>query len=97
MSLAQHVLSAGPHHARLLASIAETDYALPALQQQSNYIEDLRSELARCEKQIATLEQKTKKERAEHEDMRDSTVRKFAHKITGQGGKFKAKASKEER
>ncbi|EIN06570.1 hypothetical protein PUNSTDRAFT_72180 [Punctularia strigosozonata HHB-11173 SS5] len=97
MSLVQHVLSAAPHHARLLASIAETDYANPALEQQTGYIEDLQSELAKCEKAITWLEQKTKKERVEHEHMRDSNVRKLAHKIVGQGEKFKAKASKEER
>ena len=50
----------------------------------------LKSKLDKCV-------QKTKKERKEHESIRDSTTRRLAHKLTGKKEKFEQKASKEEK
>nr|GAT55409.1 predicted protein [Mycena chlorophos] len=85
------------YHAQLLASIAELDYVPPALDEQRNMIRSLEQQVAKTVETIKVLEKKTKKERKEHEALRDSTARRFAAKITGRKEKFEAKASKEER
>jgi len=42
------------------------------------------------------LSEKTKKERKEHEDLRDSTACRLTYKLTGRKDKFQARANKEE-
>lgn len=58
-------------------------------------------ELTRCTQTLKSkldkCVQKTKKERKEHESIRDSTTRRLAHKLTGKKEKFEQKASKEEK
>ncbi|KAF7369822.1 hypothetical protein MVEN_00315100 [Mycena venus] len=97
MSATDAVLQNAAYHAQLLAQIAELDYVPPALKQQDDYIAGLQNDLTVLARQITALEAKTKKERKEHEALRDSTTRRFAAKITGRKEKFEAKASKEER
>ncbi|KAJ7835927.1 hypothetical protein B0H14DRAFT_2795062 [Mycena olivaceomarginata] len=97
MSITEAVLQNSPHHAQLLAQIAELDYVPPALKQQEMYIAALEKDLDALAPQIAELEKTTKKERKEHEALRDSTMRRLAAKITGREEKFAEKASKEEK
>ncbi|KAJ7858665.1 hypothetical protein B0H14DRAFT_2748409 [Mycena olivaceomarginata] len=97
MSITEAVLQNSAHHAQLLAQIAELDYVPPALKQQETYIAALEKDLDALAPQIAELEKTTKKERKEHEALRDSTMRRLAAKITGREEKFAEKASKEER
>jgi septal ring factor EnvC (AmiA/AmiB activator) len=97
MSITEAVLQSSAHHAQLLAQIAELDYVPPALKQQEMYIAALEKDLDALAPQIAELEKTTKKERKEHEALRDSTMRRLAAKITGREEKFAEKASKEER
>ncbi|KAJ7756327.1 hypothetical protein B0H16DRAFT_698105 [Mycena metata] len=85
------------YHAELLAAIASLDYAPSALTEQEALIASLERTARANAARIDTLEQKTQKERKEHEDLRDSTTRRFAAKLTGRKDKFEAKASKEER
>ncbi|KAJ7835928.1 hypothetical protein B0H14DRAFT_2795067 [Mycena olivaceomarginata] len=97
MSVTDAVLENSAYHSRLLAQISELDYVPSALRQQDTYITGLEKDLAQLARQITALEKSTKKERKEHEALRDSTTRRFAAKITGRKEKFEAKASKEER
>ncbi|KAJ7270658.1 hypothetical protein B0H12DRAFT_1200332 [Mycena haematopus] len=97
MNATDSILQNAEYHARLLAQIAELDYAPSALKQQDSYIDGLEKDSAALVRKIAVLVQQTKKERKEHESIRDSTARRFTAKITGRKEKFEAKASKEER
>jgi hypothetical protein len=85
------------YHARLLAQISALDYLPPALEQQESYIAGLERQAALLAAKIGSLEMQTKKERAEHEALRDSTARKFTAAITGRRERYAAEASKEER
>ncbi|KAJ7042945.1 hypothetical protein C8F04DRAFT_57743 [Mycena alexandri] len=85
------------YHAELLAGIASFDYVPSALTEQEALIASLEETAKQNAARIRALEQKTQKERKEHEDLRDSTARRFAAKLTGRKDKFEAKASKEER
>jgi septal ring factor EnvC (AmiA/AmiB activator) len=91
------VLENTAYNVQLLAAIAELDYVPPALEQQESYLAGLEKEWAQLTDEITFLEEQTKKERKEHEALRDSTTRRFAAKITGKKEKFEAKASKEEK
>ncbi|EON63221.1 hypothetical protein W97_02448 [Coniosporium apollinis CBS 100218] len=84
---------------RLLKTLSETDYAPPALAQQSVYISNLQKELSELDKRIKHLETITKTELKDHEKYRDSTMKRFTYRLGGKKGqaKFEAKASKEER
>ncbi|KAJ7877986.1 hypothetical protein B0H14DRAFT_2712289 [Mycena olivaceomarginata] len=91
------VLENTAYNFQLLAAIAELDYVPPALEQQESYLAGLEKEWAQLTDEITFLEEQTKKEKKEHEALRDSTTRRFAAKITGKKEKFEAKASKEEK
>ncbi|KAJ6463531.1 hypothetical protein C8R45DRAFT_522431 [Mycena sanguinolenta] len=97
MNTTDVVLENTAYHFQLLAQISELDYVPPALKQQNSYITSIEMDSVKLRCRIKELEKMTKKERKEHESIRDSTVRRFAAKITGRKEKFEAKASKEER
>lgn len=98
MSDAQEAIVANAdYHTGLLSTIAELDYVPAAKEHQIKYIEDLETQLATSKSQVEQLSQKTKKERKEHEALRDSTTRRLAHKLLGKKEQFEAKESKEER
>ncbi|KAF8900432.1 hypothetical protein CPB84DRAFT_1815383 [Gymnopilus junonius] len=98
MSDAQEVIVANAdYHTRLLSTIAGLDYVPAAKEHQINYIKDLETQLTGSRNRVAQLAQKTKKERKEHEALRDSTTRRLAHKLLGKKEQFEAKESKEER
>ncbi|KAJ6556889.1 hypothetical protein B0H10DRAFT_2241122 [Mycena sp. CBHHK59/15] len=97
MNATDAVRQNAPYYTRLLGSIEELDYVPPALAQQTSYVAGLEAQLKVAVRKIAVLARKTQKERREHEDLRDSTARRLAAKLTGRKEKFEAKASKEER
>ncbi|KAG6910381.1 hypothetical protein DXG01_011096 [Tephrocybe rancida] len=86
-----------PYHSRLIADIAELDYAPLALKHQAGYLDDLHTRLKQSEARLKSLSDTTMKERKEHESLRDSTARRLAHNLTGRTDQFLAKATKEER
>jgi hypothetical protein len=86
---------ASQRNSELLSVLAETDYATPALKQNVAYITDLSKQLAALKKDLAKLHAITEDERKDHLKYRDSTMRRFAHKLGGQKGKDKF-ASKQE-
>ena len=91
------ILANATYHSRLLTTIGDLEYVPSAKKHQISYIEDLEGQLATIQKEVAQLAEKTKKERKEHESLRDSTGRRFAHKLMGKAEKYEAKANKEER
>ena len=91
------ILANATYHSRLLTTIGELEYVPSAKKHQISYIEDLEGQSATVQKEVAQLAEKTKKERKEHETLRDSTGRRFAHKLLGKAEKYEAKANKEER
>jgi len=93
----QNIVANAQYHSQLLASIAELEYVPSALTQQESFIANLEAQRSQTEAAISKLAKATKKERKEHESLRDSTARRLAHKLTGRKEKFEAKASKEER
>lgn len=97
MSTHDRILSAASENSSLLAALAETDYAAPALRQQHAYLIELKKEITANDVQQQKLSAKTKAELKDHEKYRDSTVRRFAYRVGGKKEKFQEKASKEEK
>lgn len=91
------IREAAAKNSELLRVLAETDHAKPALQEQHRFIQDLDSELANLNQRIQSLDKARKLELKDHEKYRDSNVRRFMYKATGQKDKFAQKAEKEER
>ena len=91
-----YIIANTGYHSKLLATISELDYASQAKKDQTGYLKDLELQIEAGRKKIEQLAQKTKKERKEHESLRDSTARRFAHKLIGQKDKFSERATKEE-
>jgi hypothetical protein len=97
MSAAGAIARHAPYHEQLVTAIAELDCVPAAMIQQNNYIKDLESRVKGQVKKIKLLEEKTKKELNEYEEIRDSTTQRLAAKLTRRKEGFKAKVSKEER
>ena len=97
MEAPQNIIANSEYHSRLLSTIAELEYVPQAKRDQIEYIKDLQTQIESGQGKITQLAEKTKKERKEHESLRDSTARRFAHLLVGKKEKFAQKASKEER
>lgn len=97
MEAQEAIVANANYHTRLLNTIAELDYVPSAKNNQSSYIRDLENQVSASKKRIVQLAEKTKKERKEHEALRDATTKRFAHKIMGKREKYEARESKEER
>ncbi|KAK0383636.1 hypothetical protein NLU13_9547 [Sarocladium strictum] len=91
------IREASARNSELLRVLTETDHAKPALQEQMRFIHDLDTELADLKRRIQALDNKRKLELKDHEKYRDSNVRRFMYKATGQKEKFAQRAEKEER
>lgn len=96
-SITEQLQSAAPHNERLLDILSQTDNAPLALEQQKRYIADLDGQLRDVSKQILKLKNEKEKERKDHEKYRDSVMKRWAYKVTGNQEKFTAKAEKEEK
>ena len=95
-SLQTRIQQASAKNAELLRIIAETDHAPPDLESQRRFVADLASELDDARARIRKLDQQRERELHDHEKYRDSVMRRFAYKATGQRDKFAAKAEREE-
>ncbi|KAK5138460.1 hypothetical protein LTR08_000046 [Meristemomyces frigidus] len=82
----------------LLATLSQTDYAAPALIQNTAYVSDLKVQVTATENELKKLHEITEEERKDHVKYRDSTLKRFKHKLGGQKGKgkFASKQEKEE-
>ncbi|KAL0576695.1 hypothetical protein V5O48_005294 [Marasmius crinis-equi] len=97
MSTSQTILENAAYHATLLKTLDELSYAPSALSQQTTYLADLEARVKEIKANVEKLASVTKKERKDHEKLRDSTARKLAAKMTGKKEKFEARREKEER
>jgi hypothetical protein len=77
--------------------LAQVEYAPSALEQQQVYIKKLRTEVAQVDDFLKNYQTKLNQERHDCEKYKESTVRRFAHKVVGKHEDFEAKTSKEER
>ncbi|KAI1260560.1 hypothetical protein F5Y18DRAFT_250665 [Xylariaceae sp. FL1019] len=87
---------AAPRNDELLRILSETDHAA-SLSQQLLYIKDLVSQLDKIKKDLPWLNWKRTKELKEHESYRDSVMKRWAFKVSGNQERFAAKAEKEEK
>lgn len=91
------IQQAATRNAELQRTLRDTDHAAPAHKAQSRFIDDLQKQIWSSDKDIQELERRRVKELSDHEKYRDSTVKRFLFKASGQAGKFADKAEKEER
>jgi len=97
--LTQSLTDAATRNRELLSVLAQTDYADKTLQQNAAYISDLDSQIKATDKELKKLHTQTEDERKDHVKYRDSTFKRYAHKLGGSKGKakFDSKSEKEER
>jgi DNA repair exonuclease SbcCD ATPase subunit len=97
--LTQALTNAATRNRELLAVLAQTDYADKTLQQNAAYISDLDTQIKATDKELKKLHALTEDERKDHVKYRDSTFKRYAHKLGGRKGeaKFASKSEKEER
>ncbi|KAH8676107.1 hypothetical protein BX600DRAFT_454336 [Xylariales sp. PMI_506] len=96
-SLTTQIQDASRRNRELLAILAETDHAAPDLEQHRRHLADLEAQLQQSKKHIRQLDANREKEFKEHKTYRDSVLRRFAYKASGNREKFEARAAKEER
>jgi len=97
MTPTEAIVANAEYHSRLLTSISNLDYVASALEHQAAYVADLENQKVQSAERVLALNKRTKKERKEHETLRDSTARRLAHRLTGRKELYEAKESKEER
>lgn len=94
----QHrIQSAAKRNTQLLQILAETDYVVSAQQQNADYINALKKQIAEEELEVKSLGLNVEKEYEDYEKYRESSLKRFAYRFGGQGDKFDAKATKEEK
>lgn len=94
----EQLTQAANKNRELLTVLSRTDYAPPALKQNTAYISDLESQISTTDKELKRFHDTTEQERKDHVAYRDSVMRRFGHKLGGHKGeeKFKSKQEKEE-
>ena len=97
--LSERLSQAANQNRDLLTILGQTDYAPPALKQNTAYISDLQTQITKTDGELQKLHAVTEDERKDHVSYRDSVMRRYAHKLGGRKGedKFKSKQEKEER
>jgi len=95
--ITERILQAADTHASLISQMADLEHVPATLEQQETYLKDLDANLLKLKKELGRLRSITSKERKEHQDLRDSFARRYAHKLTGRSEKFVSKIEKEER
>ena len=90
-SITERIQDAAFQNNELLSVLKETDYAVPALQQQRRHLTDLTNELSNVQKNIRLLDRKREKELKEHDKYRKSVMRRFAYKVGGKKDVFEAR------
>ncbi|CAG9990891.1 unnamed protein product [Clonostachys byssicola] len=96
-ALEKQIQQASSRNTELLQILAETDYAVPTLNEQLRLIHNLDKELNKNHVILRQLNDQRESELKDHVRYRDSHFRRFLFKATGQKEKFAAQASKEEK
>ncbi|KAK6361301.1 hypothetical protein TWF730_005036 [Orbilia blumenaviensis] len=91
------ILEAADAHISLISQLSDLEHAPFTLEQQSTYLNDLKKTLSDLKTELEKLRKITSKERKDHQDLRDSFARRYAHKLTGRSEKFISKIEHEER
>lgn len=97
MTTTEEIVQHADYHARLLRTLSDLDYTPTALRQHREYIRDLEGQLVASDRKVEELAKATKKERKDHERLRDSTTRRLAAKLSGKKEKYEAEQEKEEK
>lgn len=92
----QRILATTSQNDHLLKTLAETNYAASALQQNTSYLQDLTQEIAVRTKQVADLSQVKSADLAYHEKYQHRTIRRLAYKLGGKKEDFQAQVEKED-
>lgn len=95
--LSDSIFAHASNYARIQAALSALQHIPSALSRQTSYIASLEAEITTKTELIATLSDKTKKEREDYERLRDSTALRLAYKLTGKKDKYAEKAEKEEK
>lgn len=96
-SVREQIQANADRNRTLLSVLRETDNAIPDLKQQERFISDLESQLKQINAALAELERRRTRDQKQHEKYRDSVMRRFAYKVSGQREKFEEKAEVGER
>ncbi|KAI7294642.1 hypothetical protein KC315_g19083, partial [Hortaea werneckii] len=91
--------AASDRNTALLTTLSQTAYAPPSLKQNLAYLDDLARQIAHLDRELKKFHEITEDERKDHVKYRDSTVKRFMHRLGGSRGveKFETKREKEER
>ncbi|RDA88248.1 hypothetical protein CP532_0310 [Ophiocordyceps camponoti-leonardi (nom. inval.)] len=84
-------------NAQLLHILAETDHALPALEQRSHFITELNSQIRHSDEKLQSLKKKCDSGLKAHQKVRHSQLRRFVYTATGQKEAFAHKEESGER
>lgn len=87
--LSSTLAQASHRNQELLAILSQTDHAPSAVKQNASYISDLQQQVGMVGRELKKLHEITEDERKDHIKYRDSTVKRFAHKLGGHKGKEK--------
>lgn len=96
-SLEAKIKDTSERNAELLNILHQTDSSIPDLEAQKRHVADLEKQAAQAAERLKQIGYRRKQELREHENYRDSVLRRFAFKIGGKADKFEARAAKEER
>ncbi|KAI3391750.1 hypothetical protein diail_6844 [Diaporthe ilicicola] len=97
MSLEAKIQETSDRNAELLNILHQTDSSVPDLEAQKRQVADLEKQVAQQAERLKQIGYRRKQELREHENYRDSVLRRFAFKMSGKTEKFEARAAKEER
>lgn len=97
MTTERKIRYSAERNARLLKTLSETDYAISAHRQSTNYVDTLKRQIAGEELKLRDLSKIVASEYADHKKYRDSHLRRFAFKVSGKKEQFQETASKEEK
>ncbi|KAI3324509.1 hypothetical protein HD806DRAFT_47886 [Xylariaceae sp. AK1471] len=90
------IYAAAPRNRELLHILSKTKSAVSELTHQQRHFQDLEKQVAQAETRCIALEKTRRKELKDHIRYRDSVVKRFAYRVSGQSVAFDAKAQKEE-
>lgn len=95
-NLKRQIQQATAKNDELIRALAETDHAAPALIKQKALIADLELEITASNERVAAEETRRIENLKDHEQYRDSIIRRLVYRATGKREEFEVQAHKEE-
>ncbi|KAF7855963.1 hypothetical protein EAF04_009919 [Stromatinia cepivora] len=93
----QHILTSATQNTHLLSILSQTDHAPSEYAQIIQYQLSIERIISEQEQRVKTLVAASAKEHQDHEEYKDSTVKRLAYKLSGRKQKFIEKEEKEHR